>query len=152
MLKDVIINFRTISGMPHGKPDELDFMTDGYYTFDDNIGCISYEETEVTGMTGTRTSVIVMPNKVVVDRDGSITSRMVFEEGYDSEFPYRTPFGDTMLGLKTRMIKQDISERGGNVEIEYDLNIGHAMCSRNKLILDVKEIGEMSDARNYQLN
>ena len=47
---------------------------------DGDTSCFSYLETDVTGLEGTRTSVIVRPDEVVVDRDGMITGRMVFRE------------------------------------------------------------------------
>ena len=61
------------------------------YTYDGENACITYLESEVTGLTGTRTSVIVTPDKVAVERDGFITSRMFFMEGEKTSFLYDTP-------------------------------------------------------------
>lgn len=146
MLQDVIINLKTIHDCESEEQDSLDFITDGFYTFDDNVGCISYEETEVTGMQGTRTSVLVMPEQVVVDRDGTVTSRMIFKEGEKSDFLYTTPYGKATMGLRTRKINHNFDENGGLVEIEYDVDVDHTIFTRNKLILDVKTSGETTNA------
>ena len=80
MMKDVVIYIRSLFG--DGADDNtIDFTTDGLYTYDGDTACLTYQESEVTGMEGTRTSVMVMPDQVVVDRDGAVTSRMIFRPG-----------------------------------------------------------------------
>ena len=119
----------------------LDFTTDGYYTYDDNVGCVTYEESEVTGLPGTRTSVFIMPDQVVVDRDGSLTSRMVFKEGEQTSFLYNTPFGNATMGVDTRKINHSFDDRGGTAEIEYVVNVEHAVFTRNRFTIQVKQDG-----------
>ena len=48
-------------------------------------------ESELTGMEGTKTSFIFSPEEVVLSREGTLTSRMVFREGKKSTFLYDTP-------------------------------------------------------------
>ena len=139
MLKDVVISLRAVHDVDTKNPDRLDFMTDGYYTYDDGIGCVTYMESNVTGMDGTRTSVFFMPDQVVVDRDGTVSSRMVFKEGEKSSFLYSLPFGEAMMGIDTRRVFQSFDENGGNAEIEYVVNVDHKVFTKNKLIMDVKQ-------------
>ena len=77
MMKDVWIS---ISNKQSESGDQGDstmlFDTAGYYFFDDGVGVLSYQESELTGLEGTRTSVMVMPDQVVVDRDGMLTGRI----------------------------------------------------------------------------
>lgn len=142
MLQDVIISMKTVQNCDEEENSStLDFMTDGLYSFIDNVGCLSYEETEVTGMPGTRTSVIIMPDRIVVDRDGSITSRMEFKEGEKSSFIYKTPFGNATMGINTRHIKHSFDENGGNAEIEYVLDMQHTVFSKNKFTINVVQPG-----------
>ena len=138
-MKDVIISMRSIQGCDQDDQYIIDFTTDGHYFQDGEAACFSYLETEVTGLEGTRTSVIVMPDHVVVDRDGSITSRMIFKEGEKNSFPYDTPFGTAMLGVKTRHIRQDFNESGGELEVDYVVDMEHALVARNKIQLNIRE-------------
>ena len=138
MLQDVIINMRSIHGYDTDRADTLEFSTDGLFKLDGDVGCITYEESEITGLTGTRTSVFVMPDRIVVDRDGSLTSRMVFKEGEKSSFLYDTPFGSATLGIRTRKIRQNLDEHGGSVEIDYVMDMDHAVASRNKMSIEVR--------------
>ena len=41
-------------------------------------------------------------DREVVDRDGTVKSRMIFKEGSKSSFLYSTPFGQATLGVDTR--------------------------------------------------
>ena len=116
--KDVIITMRTVQNCDELDEDNtLDFVTDGSYTYDNNVGCVTYEESEVTGMPGTTTSVFIMPDQVVVDRDGSLTSRMVFKEGENTSFLYSTPYGRAVMGINTRKVSHSFNDKGGKAEI-----------------------------------
>ena len=63
MMKDVIISINSLFSFEEGEEQQMEFTTDGYYFYEDEVGCLSYEETEVTGLEGTRTSMIVMPDQ-----------------------------------------------------------------------------------------
>ena len=138
-MKDVIIDINSRFNLEEEEEDQLQFTTDGFYLLEGDTACISYFETEVTGMEGTRTSVVVTPEKVVVDRDGTVTSRMVFEPGKKHAFLYDTPVGSATMHMNTRNLRQRFNEHGGQVEIDYVLDMEHAFASRNRFRLTVKE-------------
>ena len=148
MMKDVVISIRTVHAVDMEDEDYLDFTTDGLYTYDGEAGCLSYLETEVTGMEGTRTSVIVMPDQVVVDRDGMITSRMIFKEGEKSSFLYNTPYGTATMNINTRRISHSLDEHGGSVEIDYVMDMEHAVITRNQFRLNITEQNLMGENTN----
>ncbi len=139
MLKDVWISINSIHSYDQEDEDSLEFSTDGHYFYDGENGCLSYMETDVTGLEGTRTSVIVMPDQVVVDRDGMITSRMVFREGVRDAFQYATPFGSATMGIDTRRISHRMDENGGSVEIDYVVDMEHTVAARNRFQITVTE-------------
>ena len=116
------------------------FDTAGHYFFDNGVGVLSYQESELTGLDGTRTSVMVMPDQVVVDRDGMLTGRMIFREGMRDSFPYSTPYGQMLLGIDTRKIRHHFDENGGDVEIDYVTDLAHTYVSKNKFRISVKEM------------
>ena len=139
MMKDVVIYIRTLFGTDGEEQDSIDFTTDGLYTYDGDTACLTYLETDVTGMEGTRTSVMVMPDKVVVDRDGTVTSRMVFQPGAKHAFLYDTPVGSATMHMDTRGLSSRFNEHGGHMEIDYVMDMEHAFASRNRFRLTVKE-------------
>ena len=142
MMKDVLISIHSSFSYEEGEEQQMDFTTDGYYFYEDDVGCLSYEETEVTGLEGTRTSLFVMPDQVVVDREGTVTSRMVFKEGLKSAFQYATPFGNANMGINTRRITRNMDGSGGSVEIDYVVDMEHVVASRNKFFITVRELGQ----------
>ena len=140
MMKDVWISISNRQNDGQQEEDTVLFDTAGSYYFNDGIGVLSYQESELTGLEGTRTSVMVMPNQVVVDRDGMLTGRMVFREGAKDSYPYNTPYGQMMLGIDTRRIRHNFNENGGDVEIDYITDLAHTFVSRNKFRISVKEM------------
>ena len=140
MMKDVVISINSSFSFDEGEEQVMEFTTDGHYFYEDDVGCLSYEESAVTGLEGTRTSLFVMPDQVVVDREGTVTSRMVFKEGLKSAFQYATPFGSATMGINTRRIRQNMGLNGGKVEIDYVVDMEHMVASRNKFEITVTEI------------
>ena len=139
MMEDVVISIRSVQGCGTGREDSLEFSTDGLYTFDGEVGCLTYMESEVTGLTGTRTSVMVMPDRIVVDRDGMLTSRMVFQEGQRNQFQYNTPFGTANMSMDTRSIDKAFDKDGGRMQIDYVVDVEHKLVSKNRFQLTVKK-------------
>lgn len=139
-MKEVVISIHSIHSVDHVDEDTLDFTTDGLYSYDSGVGTMSYFESEVTGLEGTRTCVTVKPDEVVVDRDGSMKSRMVFREGMKNSFIYTTPYGNANMGMDTRRIRHSLDEHGGSVEIDYILNMEHVIVTRNKFCLSISEL------------
>lgn len=137
MMKDVFITIKSSQKSDPDGEDSIEFSTDGLYTFDGENGCLTYMETEVTGLEGTRTSVMVMPDKVVVDRDGMITSRMEFMEGKKNSFQYQTPYGMATISFDTRKIQKSFDADGGILEIEYIVDVEHTVVSQNIFQLTV---------------
>ena len=147
MMKDVVIYIRSLFG--DGADDNtIDFTTDGLYTYDGDTACLTYQESEVTGMEGTRTSVMVMPDQVVVDRDGAVPSRMIFRPGEKHAFLYDTPVGSATMHMDTRNMNARFNEHGGHMEIDYVLDMEHAFVSRNQFHLTVKEQKQRRDNSN----
>jgi uncharacterized beta-barrel protein YwiB (DUF1934 family) len=138
MKKDVVIYIRGLYGYGE-EEDVIDFTTDGQYAFDGDTACLTYEESAVTGMEGTRTSVLVTPGRVVVNRDGAVTSSMVFSPGEKNAFLYETPVGAATLHMDTRNVLSRFNEHGGDIEIDYVIDMEHAFASRNKFKMTVKE-------------
>ena len=139
MMKDVVININSIHGLEEEGEDRIEFTTDGQYSYADGTGYLSYMESDVTGMAGTRTSVEIRPDEVIVDRTGCITSRMVFRRGFKNSFQYETPYGMATMGMNTRKISHDFNAHGGSMTIDYVLDVEHAVVERNRFCISVTE-------------
>ena len=76
---------------------------------------------------------------IVVDRDGEVSGRMVFKVGEKNSFPYETPFGTATLGVKTSRIRQRFDENGGDLEVDYVMDMEHALVTKNKIKLNIRQ-------------
>ena len=137
--KEVVIDVLSLHALDEPEEDRLEFSTDGMYRYENGRAQLWYFESEVTGLAGTRTSVEIRPEGVVVDRSGTVTSRMEFREGLKNFFPYETPYGMATMGMSTRKICAAFDEHGGSMELDYVLDLEHAAAVRNKICLKVRE-------------
>ncbi len=139
MNKDVMITIQSIQNIDGKDCDGPELITQGTYEFAPDGVKLSYMESELTGMGGTRTDLHIKPEEVVLSRRGNVNAQMVFRRGEKQRFRYQTNFGSLNLGVNTQRLESDLGEHGGRVEIEYDLNFNQSYLSRNRFIINVKE-------------
>ena len=138
-MKKVIITVNGIQITADEPATDMELITEGEYTFEDGMGFFTYEETEITGMAGTTTRFDFAPTEAVITREGTVSSKMVFVEGKMNVFLYNTPFGSMTMGIDTHKIENKLTERGGTIDIDYTLTFEHAVVSRNRFSVKIKE-------------
>lgn len=121
-----------------GDPEILDFMTSGSYEVNGTEAVIVYQESAVTGMEGTTTTIRVNPGSVILIRTGKLSSMLVFEEGKTHSSGYDTEYGTINVGVATRRVSVKLDERGGRVEVDYIIEFNSAFGGRNSITVDVK--------------
>ena len=138
-MRDVIISITGVQHDSSGQKDAVELVTAGKYGFADGESRFTYEESDLTGLEGTRTTFTISPMGVVLRREGSLNSQMVFQEGKKDFFLYETPFGSATMGVDTRRIDARLDEHGGTMELDYDIDFNHAPVGRNQFKINVKE-------------
>ena len=139
VMKDVIISITGTQDAPQGEDNTIELVTEGKYCFKDGRGKLTYMESELTGMAGTKTSFTFSPDEVVLSREGTLTSCMIFRQGTKNTVLYDTPYGSTTMGLDTHSIRSTLGEKGGEMEIDYIVDFDHAVVGRNKFKINVRE-------------
>ncbi len=142
-MKQVVITINSSFAYSGGEEDSMEFSSDGLYLFEEGVGCMSYYESPVTGMEGTRTSICAAADRVVIDREGSVSSKMEFVAGEKTSFLYNTPYGSSAMFIDTRRIRQNLDEEGGELIIDYVVSVEHSVITRNRFYITVREMGEM---------
>ncbi len=140
MKDNVIISIkgRQISG--DGTSDEMELVTPGSLTRDSGGRyTISYQESELTGLEGTTTVLHIDGGRVTLLREGNVNSQMVFEEGHRHLSMYETPYGSLSVGINTRRMKNTVDEVGGDLEIDYAIEIDNLLAGHNLLSMNVKQ-------------
>ena len=99
-------------------PDGTELMTEGTMEVTDGGMVLQYEETELTGMAGTTTTFEITDKRVILTRSGTINSMMIFEEGRQHTSLYETPIGDLSVDIQTSVLRHNLTERGGIMDIK----------------------------------
>ena len=138
-MKDVIISITGLQGEGPDEEDVIEIVTEGRYSHGKNGSFISYTESELTGLEGTETSLLIRPSEVILTRRGILNTRMVFREGERNDFLYDTQFGCATLGVDTRKIQAAFDENGGEMSIDYVVNMDHVVAGRNRITMSVNK-------------
>ena len=142
MENNVIISIQGRQSFEDQEPEVIELVTEGQLSQDGEDGyTLSYQESELTGLEGTLTTFQVEPNRVTLLRVGEVNSQMVFEEGRRHLSMYNTPYGALAVGISTRKMKAHLSEAGGSIEIDYALEIDHAVAGENLFKIDIRKKG-----------
>ncbi len=120
--------------------DMVELVTLGTLRRDEKGMTISYEETELTGMEGTTTRVRIEDGpRVTLLREGRINTQMIFQLGQRYLSLYETPYGSLSVGIETRRLKNTVCETGGDLEIDYDIEVNNLQAGTNLFRLNVKQ-------------
>ena len=143
MRQDVLITLRGTQTYSADKPETVELITRGTMTGRNGKFAISYEETEMTGIPGVTTTFLVFnPKRIVLTREGALHARMVFEKGIKNDALYDLGFGSLMVGICARDIQVDLSEAGGQLAIDYTVEVEQSMTSRNTYEITIEPVNE----------
>ena len=138
MSRDVTIDLRSSQRYPRQEPEEMELTVHGKLYFRGGSVFISYEESAMTGMENTRTTLKVEPGRVEIIRTGKNHSRLCFQEGLRHESPYRTPYGLLQLATVTHSLMARMGQEGGTLEIRYQVEMEGQLASENHLQIEVR--------------
>ena len=139
MEKDVVISIKGMQKYEGNDPDTVELVTAGRLMKDKAGYTLSYQESEITGLEGTLTTIQVEGEQVTLMRMGEFNSQMVFQEGRRHMSMYNTPYGAIEIGINTSHLMADLHDRGGDIEIDYAIEVDHALAGRNIFQINVKE-------------
>ena len=144
MDKSVIISIRDIQSLNDDPPEVVELVTEGRLMDCGDAGyTLSYQESEITGLEGTLTTFQVEPDCITLMRMGEFNSQMVFQPGRRHFSMYNTPYGALSIGINTKKMRADLDESGGQIEINYAIEIDHAVAGENAFHIDVREKGPL---------
>ena len=116
----------------------MELYTEGMLTHDGKY-IIEYDESEISGMENTRTSLTVEGDRVQLRRTGAVETEFVFLKSRVFEAAYETPFGMMQMSVLPTQILSELSEEKGKINLEYVIRIGDQQAV-NKLNIDYKKL------------
>jgi uncharacterized beta-barrel protein YwiB (DUF1934 family) len=148
MKKPVIISIKGIQNSDDNfsDSDPIELITNGHYFSKGNNHYISYEETEMTGLEGVQTTVKVEgSDRVIITRGGRYKTQLILEKGKRHLCHYGTDYGSMMMGVNTAKIDSTLNETGGDIKVDYSLEINHSLASENRFEISVREANKTND-------
>ncbi len=124
-----------------GENSEIELTTVGSYVNKDGIRYISYSEYEENKPSIKITSLLKVEDtkKVTLVRNAEDESRLILEKGKRHQCFYNTGLGNMMVGVFTKNIRSSLSDEGGQIQIDYSLDINSGLTSFNQIFIDIKE-------------
>lgn len=108
------------------EPDVIELVTEGMMEFCDGGWDISYEESDLTGLSGVTTTFRVEQGKITLSRKGNLSSEMVFQEGVTHSSLYQMEFGALMITVCATRIFAQLGEGFGMIDLVYNIDIEHS--------------------------
>lgn len=140
MEKDVIISIRGMQEFEGMGDDAIELVTEGRLQVKgEQDYVLSYTESALTGLDGTTTTLQIGPERITMMRMGEVNTQMVFEEGRRHLSLYETPYGSLSVGVSTRRMNCSLGEHGGDIEIDYAIEIDQAVAGENRFRMQVRE-------------
>lgn len=141
-MKDIMLK---ITGRQFAEDDEdrMEFVTEGKLYERNGAKYLIYDESEFSGFPGCKTTLKLTGDCLRMRRIGSsagIGTELVFEKGKRFNSRYHTPYGNLELELLTNDVVNNLSEEGiGNIDIDYQVNLGGIAEGHNKLKIEVTQ-------------
>lgn len=120
------------------EPEEIELVTEGTLKKTGDTWELQYEESPLTGLEGVTTTFEIQPGKVVLTRTGKLNSQMVFVEGVRHDSLYQMEFGALMISVCATAIRSSIDEKGGTIDLDYDIEVEQSAAGRISYHLDIR--------------
>ena len=121
-----------------GEKEKIEVVTVGEFSINGDEFIATYDETEISGMEGTKTTLKIKGDKVVLHREGTTSTKMDFQKDNTQVALYNTPYGMLELKTSTKELDLDVNEKGGNISIKYHLIAGGQEPIRTNLDMKIK--------------
>ena len=138
MKRDAIISIKGVQ-KTQDYADSVEFITEGTFDVKKDGYKITYEESEVTGLTG-ETTLLIEKAKVTMTRTGENSTHIIFEEGVRHLAHYDMGFGTFNVGVHTHCVGSTLKKTGGELKLRYSIEINNEYTGMNTFFIAVKGV------------
>lgn len=123
-----------------GEKDKIEVVTAGNFMKKKDHYYIGYKEYDDDNPDICFDNLIkVEENMVTISRKGPMRSTLLLEHGRRHQCVYQTIAGDLIIGVFTKTLNNNLSERGGTLEVSYTLDFNTDLVSENRFYITVEE-------------
>ena len=135
--KDVWLSIHSTQSFEGCPQEEVNLVTAARLYRKNDKYYIAYDESEITGLEGTRTTLKIDGKTVALIRTGRIASELLFLERQRHVGLYQTPYGMATIATHTSRIQNTIGEGGGALVIDYTVEIDHSVAGSHHFEMTV---------------
>lgn len=124
-----------------GEEQRIELVTEGKYIEKNGKIYVVYEESEISGMEGSTTTLKLEKNqRASIRRYGNTNTEMIFEKGKTHSMAYETPYGLLDMAITTHRleVKAESDRPKIRVHIQYRIKIMGLEDTMNTLEINVE--------------
>ena len=118
---------------------DISLLTEACFEYQDGLYFIDYEESELTGLEGTKTCIEIGKNYVSLQRSGTVNTHMLFMKDRKTSSYYNTPYGDMQIDIFTDYLDIDVGPEGGKVNVDYFIDINNMNTGKNNFEIEIRK-------------
>lgn len=123
-----------------GQDDKVEVITEGNFMFKNGHYYIGYKEYDNENPQKYSSNLIKVENETVtISRKGEQSSHLILEKNRRHQCLYQTIAGELSIGIFTKTFKNNLTEKGGSLEVSYTLDFNSDLVSENKFYIEIKE-------------
>ena len=123
-----------------GETDKIEVLTAGNFMKKRDHFYIGYKEYDDDNPETSYDNLIkVEPDMVTISRKGPMRSQLMLQKGVRHQCIYQTVAGDLNIGVFTKTLKNNLTERGGSLEVSYTLDFNTDLVSENRFLITIEE-------------
>lgn len=140
-MKDITLKIMGKQIYENHEEDQMEFVTEGQLYLKNGAIYMIYDESELSGMAGCKTTLKLDGDTLRMKRIGQAGAgtEMYFEENKRFNSTYNTPYGPMDIEILTRSVSNqfDMETLSGNVAVCYDVSLQGMAEGKNKLEINV---------------
>lgn len=135
------VKIRIISSVKdeNGKQQPSEQICFGCMAEKNGTNYVFYEESEVTGLEGTKTTIKWNDERIIILRSGTLDHRQEFCQGLVDKSLYQTPYLKIPLETATKYLYTGFRKGVWNLEIEYSLSHSGQPYGDMKILIEIEE-------------
>jgi uncharacterized beta-barrel protein YwiB (DUF1934 family) len=135
------VKIRIVSAVQdeNGKQQPSEQICFGRMAEKNGTNYVFYEESEVTGLEGTKTTIKWNDERIIILRSGTLDHRQEFCQGLVDKSLYQTPYLKIPLETATKYLYTGFRKGIWNLEIEYSLSHSGQPYGDMKILIEIEE-------------
>lgn len=140
-MKDITLKITGKQIFDGQEQEQMEFVTDGKLYLRNGAVYVVYDESDISGLKGCRTTLRLKDDTVKMRRTGEAGygTELYFEKGKRFCNSYNTPYGAMGIEVLTSMVRTDFDAENcsGKISIAYDVSMEGMAEGKNQLTIDI---------------